>query len=127
MKLLYIITAFLKYKRKYRNTDIFALYLLIYIAMHDYCYLNTSKMLELSKIMDGSEIKMLFAILYCINNTDSEWFINNPENRKLIAGLGFIKSPARFSAILCSMVKKGILKREANSVYSILRELYIIS
>jgi hypothetical protein len=94
--------------------------------MHDYCYLNASKMLELSKIMDGSEIKMLFAILYCFNNTDSEWFINNSENRRLIAELGFNKTPARFSAILGSMVKKGILKREANSVYSIPRELYIV-
>lgn len=94
--------------------------------MHDYCYLNTSKMLELSKIMDGSEIKMLFAILYCVNNTYSEWFINNAENRKQISKLGFNKTPARFSAILGSMVKKGILKREANSVYSISREVYIV-
>ena len=37
------------------------------IIMQDYCYLNTTKMVELSEKMEGSEIKMLFAIIYCLN------------------------------------------------------------
>ena len=94
--------------------------------MQDYCYINPSKMLEMSKTLDGSEIKMLFAVIYYINNTDSEWFINNAESRRMFAELGFSKSPARFSAILGSMVKKGVLERKANSVYNIPEELYIV-
>lgn len=94
--------------------------------MQDYCYINPVKMIEMSKALDGSEIKMLFAVIYYINNTDSEWFINNVESRRMIADLGFSKSPARFSAILGSMVKKGVLEKKANSVYSIPKELYIV-
>lgn len=93
---------------------------------HDYCYLNTDKMLELSKNLDGSEIKMMLAIIYVLNNTDGYWFVNNADTREMLAGIGFAKSPERFSAILGSLVKKGIIERKSNSVYNIPRELYIV-
>jgi hypothetical protein len=94
--------------------------------MKDYCYLNTSKMVELSEKLEGSEIKMLFAIIYCLNESDSDWFINNAENRAKIAHAGFSKTPERFSAILSTMAKKGILKREASGVYSMPEGLFIV-
>ena len=97
-----------------------------WIMEHDYCYLNTDKMLELSKNLDGSEIKMMLAIIYVLNNTEDYWFVNNASTREMLASIGFAKSPERFSAILGSLVKKGVIKREANSVYSISRELYIV-
>lgn len=92
----------------------------------DYCYLNIDRMVELSNKLEGSEIKMLFAIIHCLNNSESDLFINNAENRNRIAELGFSKTPERFSAILGSLVKKGVLKRELNGVYSILEDLYIV-
>ena len=94
--------------------------------MRDYCYLNTTKMVELSEKLEGSEIKMLFAIIYCLNDSDSGWFVNNAENRAKIAQAGFSKTPERISAILGAMVKKEVLKREANGVYSLPEELFIV-
>ena len=92
----------------------------------DYCYLNIDKMVELSNKLEGSEIKMLFAIIHCLNNSESGLFINNAENRNRIAELGFPKTPERFSTILGSLTKKGVLKRELNGVYSISEDLYIV-
>lgn len=92
----------------------------------DYCYLNIDRMIELSSKLEGSEIKMLFAIIHCLNNSESNLFINNAENRDRIAELGFSKTPERFSTILGSLNKKGVLKRELNGVYSIPEDLYII-
>ena len=92
----------------------------------DYCYLNIDKMVELSNKLEGSEIKMVFAIIHCLNNSESDLFINNAENRSKIAELGFSKTPERFSSILGSLTKKGVFKRELNGVYSISEELYIV-
>ena len=92
----------------------------------DYCYLNIDKMVELSNKLEGCEIKMVFAIIHCLNNSESDLFINNTETRNRIAELGFSKTPERFSAILGSLTKKGVLRRELNGVYSILEDLYIV-
>lgn len=92
----------------------------------DYCYLNIDKMVELSNKLEGSEIKMVFAIIHCLNNSESNLFINNAETRSRIAELGFSKTPERFSAILGSLVKKGVIMRELNGVYSIPEDLYIV-
>ena len=93
----------------------------------DYCYLNIDKMVELSSKLEGSEIKMVFAIIHCLNNSESDLFINNAENRARIAEMGFSKTPERFSAILGSLVKKGVIRRKINGVYSISEDLYIVS
>lgn len=92
----------------------------------DYCYLNIDKMVELSNKLEGSEIKMIFAIIRCLNDSENNLFINNAENRSRIAKLGFSKTPERFSSILGSLTKKGVLKRELNGVYSISENLYIV-
>ena len=92
----------------------------------DYCYLNTDRMIELSNKLEGSEIKMILAIIHCLNNSESDLFINNAETRNRIAELGFSKTPERFSTILGSLTKKGVLKRELNGVYSISEDLCII-
>ena len=94
--------------------------------MKEYFYLNPSKMVELSRQMVGSEIKLLLGMMYCISNSDNKWFVNNAENRSRIAQLGFDKTPERFSAILGSLAKKGIIKREANGVYSLPEDLFIV-
>ena len=90
----------------------------------DYCYLNIDKMVELSNKLEGSEIKMVFAIIHCLNNSESDLFINNAETRNRIAEMGFSKTPERFSAILGSLVKKGVIKREINGVYSLPDNLF---
>ena len=94
--------------------------------MQNYFYLNIEKMVELSRDMDGSEIKMLLGICYRLNTSNSRLFVNNALNREALAKLGLAMAPSRFCAVLGSMVKKGILKREANGVYSLLDDLCII-
>lgn len=94
--------------------------------MKDYFYLNPSKMVEIAMKLDGAEIKLLYGIMYCLSASGDQWFINNADNRKLIAEIGFDKTPERISALLGSLTKKGILKREANSVYSLPEGLFII-
>lgn len=94
--------------------------------MKDYFYLNPSKMVELSKQLVGSEIKLLLGMMYCTSGSDNKWFVNNAENRAKIAQLGFDKTPERISILLGSMVKKGVLKREINGVYSFPEDLFIV-
>lgn len=93
--------------------------------MKDYFYLNPSKMIEVSRELNGSEIKMLYAIMYCLSSGRNQWFVNNASNRKLMAEIGFDKTPERISSLLGSLAKKGILKREASGVYSLLKGLFI--
>jgi hypothetical protein len=93
--------------------------------MKDYFYLNPSKMVELSKILGNSEIKMMLGIMYCLSTTGEKWFVNNVENRSRMASIGFDKTPERISTLLGSITKKGVLKREANGVYSLPENLFI--
>lgn len=93
--------------------------------MEDYFYLNPSKMMEISKKLGGSEIKMLYAMFYCMACDDRSVFINNAENRKRMAEeLDFSKTPERISSILSSLTKKGVIKREMNGVYTVPGDLF---
>ena len=93
--------------------------------MEDYFYLNPSKMMEVIKKLGGSEIKMLYAMFYCMSCDDRDVFINNAENRKRIAEeLDFDKTPERISSILSSLVKKGVIKKEMNGVYTVPDDLF---
>ena len=92
--------------------------------MKDYFYLNPSKMAELTRRLQGAEIKMLYAMMYCTSSNNSTLFINNAENRKLMKKMGFDKTPERISSLLGSLVKKGAIKREVNGVYSLSNDLF---
>lgn len=93
--------------------------------MKDYFYLNPSKMIELIKQLTGSELKMLYGIMYCLVDSGEKWFVNNKENRAKLASLEFNKSPEWISIILSKLVKKGIIKREAQGVFSLKEGLFI--
>ena len=93
--------------------------------MEDYFYLNPSKMVELSRKLSGSEIKMLYGIMYCLSVTGNKKFINNAENRSRVAGIGFNRTRERIGILLSSLVKKKVLKREEHGVYSLLEGLFI--
>ena len=93
--------------------------------MKEYFYLNPSKMGKLTRQLTGSELKMLYAIMYCLSVSGEKWFVNNEQNRAKIAEVGFAKAPEWISTILSKLTKKGVLKREANGVFSIDKELFI--
>lgn len=88
-------------------------------------YLNPSKMVELARSLEGVELKVLFAIIYCLNESNRDTFFNNIETRDKFSEFGLAKSPERFSSILGALTKKGILKREINGVYSIKEDILI--
>lgn len=93
--------------------------------MKDYFYLNPSKMMELSRQLTGSEIKMVYGIMYCLSDNGERWFVNNRENRAKLAEIEFDKSPEWISVVLSKLVKKGVLKREAQGVFSLVDGLFI--
>lgn len=64
--------------------------------------------------------------MYCLSYTGDKWFVNNAENRAIIAQIGFDKTPERISALLGSMVKKGVIKRVINGMYSLPEDLFIV-
>lgn len=93
--------------------------------MKDYFYVNPSKLMEFNKVLDGSDIKMLWGIMYCLSITGNEWFVNNATSREMLKEIGFDKAPERISNILGSLTRKGVLKKISNGVYSLIEGLYI--
>lgn len=95
--------------------------------MKDYFYLNAEEMIRISKSLKGAELKMLYAIMYCMSCQGTKLFINNAENRKLMKRIEFEKTPERISALLGTLTRKGIIKREVNGVYSLPDSLFKLS
>jgi len=93
--------------------------------MKDYFYLNPSRMVEVTRKLGNGELKMLWAVIYCLATTGEPVFINNARNREIMAEGGFARTPERTSALLSFLVKKGILKREANAVFSVPKGLFM--
>ena len=97
--------------------------------MKDYFYLNPSMMMDLTLKfkLKGAEIKLLLAIMYCLAETNSTIFINNKENREKMKEIEFNKAPEWISSLLSSLTKKGVLKREANAVYRLPNNLFLLA
>lgn len=80
--------------------------------------LNLFKVIQCVSELSGAEIRMLLGVLYCIDDT-AKLFFNNIYNRSVLEEMGFGVSPERISGLLGSLVKKGVLEKKANGVYSI--------
>lgn len=87
--------------------------------MKDYALINASKMHELTMRLSTVECKVMLGVLFYLSSNDKELYINNAETREFLSSLGIGKTPERICAILSSMVKKGVLKREAQGVFSV--------
>lgn len=94
--------------------------------MKDYFYLNVEEMIKLFHSLKGAELKMIYAMMYCMSSQNSKLFINNSENRKIMEDIDFNKTPERISSLLSTLCKKGIIKREVNGVYSLPDNLFFI-
>lgn len=90
--------------------------------MKDYFYLNVPKMLDLSRKLDGSELKVLLLMIYYMSITGSSVFINCEESRSVFAQQGYDKTSERISSVLSSLVKKDIVKRKTRGVFVIADE-----
>ena len=92
--------------------------------MKDYVYLNPAEMLKICIKGTTNECKLMLVIIYYMIQKNTTVFVNNAENRELLATVGFKRTPERISTILSSMVRKKMLKREASGVFSISNSLF---
>ena len=69
--------------------------------------------------LSTAELKMFFAVLNYLNTQGKKVLVHNVGFRDFLASIGFSKTPERISTILSSMVKRGVLIKEAQGVYSL--------
>lgn len=94
--------------------------------MKEIVSIRVEKLSDLMKL-STAELKMFFIVLSYLNNQNKKILVNNAEFRNYLLTIGFSKTPERISTILSSMVKKGIIVRESQGVYSIAENLFLLT
>jgi hypothetical protein len=95
--------------------------------MNEFALINASKMPELMMKLSTVECKMLLIILCYLSTTNKELLIHNAEFREFLVSMSFSKTSIRVSTILSSMVKKGVLVREGQGVFSVPGNLFLFA
>jgi hypothetical protein len=93
--------------------------------MKEFALINTSKLPELWRKLSTVEFRMILMILYYLSSNNKELLIHNAEFREFLASMDFSKTSIRISTILSSMVKKGVLVREGQGVFSVPGNLFL--
>lgn len=93
--------------------------------MESYGFINAEKLPMIASKLHGSELKLLLFIFSYLSSNRKQYLANNEEWRDYTASMGYAVTPERMSAVLSSLVKKGILKRELKGIFSIEEDLYI--
>lgn len=92
--------------------------------MEDFAFINVSQMHKLFNELTTVEFKMLLMIVFYLSSNNKELLIHNAEFREFLTSVGFAKTTIRISTILSSMVKKGVLVREGQGVFSVPGNLF---
>ena len=93
--------------------------------MEDFAFINASQMHKLFNELTTVEFKMLLMIVFYLSSNNKELLIHNAEFREFLTSVGFAKTSIRISTILSSMVKKGVLVREGQGVFSVPGNLFL--
>lgn len=93
--------------------------------MEDFALINTSQMHRVFNELSTVEFKMLLMIVFYLSSNNKELLIHNAEFREFLSSVGFAKTSIRISTILSSMVKKGVLVREGQGVFSVPGNLFL--
>lgn len=93
--------------------------------MKDFALINAGRLPEYFNTLSNTEFKMLLFILFYLSSNDKTVYFNNVETREFLAEMGFKKTPERITTILGSMVRKKVLKREAQGAYSVIGNLFL--
>ena len=93
--------------------------------MEDFAFINASQMHRLFNELTTVEFKMLLMIVFYLSSNNKELLIHNAEFREFLTSVGFAKTSIRISTILSSMVKKGVLVREGQGVFSVPGNLFL--
>lgn len=92
--------------------------------MEDFALINASQMHRVFNELSTVEFKMLLMIVFYLSSSNKELLIHNAEFREFLSSVGFAKTSIRISTILSSMVKKGVLVREGQGVFSVPGNLF---
>lgn len=92
--------------------------------MEDFALINASQMHRVFNKLSTVEFKMLLMIVFYLSSNNRELLIHNAEFREFLFSVGFAKTSIRISTILSSMVKKGVLVREGQGVFSVPGNLF---
>lgn len=93
--------------------------------MEDFALINASQMHRVFNELSTVEFKMLLMIVFYLSSNNRELLIHNAEFREFLSSVGFAKTSIRISTILSSMVKKGVLIREGQGVFSVPGNLFL--
>lgn len=93
--------------------------------MEDFALINASQMHRVFNELSTVEFKMLLMVLFYLSSNNKELLIHNAEFREFLSSVGFVKTSIRISTILSSMVKKGVLVREGQGVFSVPGNLFL--
>lgn len=93
--------------------------------MEEFGLINASKLGKLFSKLTTVEFKMLLMVLYYLSSSNKEVLVHNAEFRDFLASVDFAKTSIRISTILSSMVKKGVLVREGQGVFSVPGNLFL--
>lgn len=93
--------------------------------MEDFALINASQMPRVFNELSTVEFKMLLMIVFYLSSNNKELLIHNAEFREFLSSVGFAKTSIRISTILSSMVKKGVLVREGQGVFSVPGNLFL--
>lgn len=92
--------------------------------MNGFSCLNLLELKRLFKKLTPIEFDFLVFMLSYLSCKSKSLYINNEETREYLASIGYNKTAVRISTVLSSLTKKGVLKREAQGVFSIIGDLY---
>ena len=93
--------------------------------MEDYALLNASQMHRFFNVLTTVEFKMLLMVLFYLSSNNKEVLVNNAAFREFLASVGFSKTPERICTILSALVRKDVLVREGQGVYSVPGNLFL--
>lgn len=93
--------------------------------MEDFALINASQMHRVFNELSTVEFKMLLMIVFYLSSNNKELLVHNAEFREFLSSVGFAKTSIRISTILSSMVKKGVLVREGQGVFSVPGNLFL--
>lgn len=93
--------------------------------MEDFALINASQMHRVFNELSTVEFKMLLMVVFYLSSNNKELLIHNAEFREFLSSVGFAKTSIRISTILSSMVKKGVLVREGQGVFSVPGDLFL--
>ena len=95
--------------------------------MNDFALLNAPQMRRFFNALTTVEFKMLLMVLFYLSSNNKEVLVNNAAFREFLASAGFSKTPERICTILSALVRKGVLVREGQGVYSVPGNLFLPS